>query len=144
MNDPLEQRIVENILGAIRTTQTKGVDEGQPPVDPRSKPLPWSWVMVEETAREHHGTVHTQIELGVSVLTIFEAKTDADAFRMARRIRAEHEAALLADEKRGLTNPRTDLQPHIFGASGDGLWGVEIPLTVTFQHVRGNPWEEGA
>lgn len=143
MPEPIEQRIVDNILGVLRTTATNGVEEGQPPVDPRTKDLPWTWVMFEEQERVHHGTRHTQVTLSVSVLTIYEAQTDADAYRFARLIRAEHEAALLADEKRGLTNPMTDLQTHILGASGDGLWGVEIPLTVVFNHLRGNPWDEG-
>lgn len=143
MPDPIEQRIVDNILGVLRQTRTNGVEEGGPPVDPRERDLPWTWVMVEETDRTHSSTKHTQVTLGVSVLTLFKAATDADAYRTARIIRAEHEAALLADESRGLTNPMTDLQPHILGASGDGLWGIEIPLTVVFQHVRGNPWDEG-
>lgn len=142
MPEPIEQRIVDNILGVLRTTQTNGVEEGDPPADPRERNLPWTWVMVDETERQHHGTRHTQITLSVAVLTVFES-ADADAYRTARLIRAEHEAALLRDEKRGLTNPLTDLHTHTIGATGDGLWGVEIPLTVIFQHVRGEPWNEG-
>lgn len=144
MAEPIEQDIVENILGALRTTSVKGVTEGAPPPNPREAPLPWAWVMAEETERVHHGTRHTQVTLAVSVLTVFEAREEADAFRIARRIRAEHEAAILKDEKRGKTNPMTDLGTHVMGASGDGLWGVEIPVTVVFQHLRGNPWDEGA
>lgn len=143
MAEPIEQRIVDNILGVLRQTRTNGVEEGDPPVDPRERDLPWTWVMCEETERVNSSTKHTQVTLSVSVLTLFKADTDADAYRTARIIRAEHEAALLKDERRGLTNPMTDLQPHILGASGDGLWGIEIPLTVVFQHLRGNPWDEG-
>lgn len=146
MPDPIEQRIVDNILGVLRQTRTNGVEEGDPPVDPRERDLPWTWVMVEEQERRsppQSSVDHTEIDLGFSVLTIFKADRDSDAHKMARVIRAEHEAALLKDYHRGLANPDTFITGHELGASGDGLWGVMLNGYVKFQHRYGDPYTEG-
>ena len=143
MAESVEQRIVDNILGSLRRTDVNGVDEGQPPIDPREKNLPWAWVDFEEAERTPHGTKHTQIELRCGVLVGYRASDEPKALRMARHIRAQGETALLTDDRRGLTNPQTEIQTHILGQSGEDLWAVEVPVTITFQHVRGNPYDEG-
>lgn len=143
MPEPIEQRIVDNVLGALRTTATNGVEEGQPPVDPRERELPWTWVMFEETERVDGSTKHTQLTLVATAMTIFACEEDARAYRIARMIRAEQEAALLSDERRGLTNPQTTIEPHNLLAGTENLWALELPATITFQHLRGNPWDEG-
>lgn len=143
MAEPIEQLIVDNLLGALRQCSVNGVEEGRIPIDARQRELPWIFVGIEETGRIDGSVRHVQIDLGADVTVVFASDSEPDALRMARKARAEVEAAVMRDSKRGRLNPITTVETHTIGESGDGLWAVSVPVKITFQHVRGNPYDEG-
>lgn len=143
MPDSVEQRIVDNLLGALRQVRVNGVEEGRIPIDPRERELPWIFVGIEETERIEGSVRHNQLTLTADITAVFACAVEADALRLARAVRAEIEAAVMRDPKRGLTNPITTIQTHDIDQDGNGLWAVSLPVTIQFQHVRGNPYDEG-
>lgn len=143
--DTVEQRIVDNVIGALRVhTRFYGVAEGEVPADPRQQALPFCWVSFEPVERVAHGGKHDRHTMRASAVAVYEAAAEPDGLRIARTIRGFMEAALLVDRRRGLTNPTTEFEPHAVATSGDGLWAVELPMLVTFNHRIGNPFDEGA
>lgn len=143
--DTVEQRIVDNVIGALRVhTRFHGVVEGEVPADPRQQTLPYCWVSFDPIGRVAHGGKHDRHTLRASAVAVYEAATEAEALRISRTIRGFMEAALMVDRRRGLINPDTTLEPHAVATSGDGLWAVELPALVTFNHRVGNPFDEGA
>lgn len=140
MPDSVEQRIVDNLLGALRQVRVNGVEEGRIPIDPRERELPWIFVGIEETERVEFGGNHNSITLTADITAVFACAVESDALRLARTVRAEIEAAVMRDPRRGMTNPITTVGTHNLGEDGNGLWAVSVPVTIQFQHERGNPY----
>jgi len=144
MAETVEQLVVDNLLGVLRRAGVNGVEEDDVAVQPRTRKLPWAWVMFEETGRTDNGTNHTHITLLASVMVVFEAKVTSEATRIARKLKAGIERVVMEDPQRGLTNPRTEVKTSTLGASVDNLWLVDVPVEIVFQHIFGDPYSEGA
>lgn len=143
MPETIEQQIVDNLLGALRRCSVRGVEEGRIPVDPKQRELPWIFVGVSEEDRVDGSVRHIQVTLSCDVTVVFACADESEALRLARKARAEVEVAVMQDSKRGRTNPITTVGTHEISENGEGLWAVSVPVSIVYQYVRGNPYDEG-